>query len=113
MSFTVVVTPRTATTPDPDVPDDPQMDTERTVYDIKVYDGQGQGHDGEQFLVGSAQGYENRSFAERLAMRLFGDAKAVALANGIGYEGDPVAEKALLVIQDHTGSAVDAIDLRP
>jgi hypothetical protein len=110
MSFTVKIEPRKIASADPEAPDDPKMDTYRTVYDIHVYDGDGE--DLEEKLVFSNQGYENRQFAVSLAVRLFGAPGVIASHNGVSLMEHRTPENALLVVLDADGEVVTAKSLR-
>lgn len=80
MTFTVKIKPSTR--------------NDQTTYDLHVYDGQGAG--GEEQLVFSNQGYENRKDAVALAVRLFGSPAQIAEHFGQGVI--PAAEPAVLEV---------------
>lgn len=104
MGFTVKVVPR-LTTKDPDYPDVPQS----TVYDLRVIDGKGEG--GEEYLVGSRQGYANRAFAVTMAYRLF--ATPAVWADHIGVAGGPFnPEPVQLVVYGADGAEDQRVALR-
>lgn len=91
--------------------DDGQPKSEpRTVYDISVVDGQGEG--AEEFLVGSRQGYENRKDAVGLAVRLFGSPRVVAEHVGVDPPELRDPEAATLIVYEADGAVAHKQALR-
>lgn len=77
------------------------------VYDLHVYDGTGEG--GEELLVFSNQGYENRADAVDLAVRLFG---SPAVTAAYDHTDEAPVEPAVMVVLDANGNQHSVVPLR-
>lgn len=106
MSFTVKIEPRTVT----GFREGEFTASDHTVYDIRVIDGEGSG--AEEYLLGSHQGYENRAFARRLAIRLFGSPSVIAREVGVSPVGLRQQEPVELLVYGANGDLVQNMDLR-